>query len=79
VSTRFWQAVAALAWTGLLLVAALVLAVHSHGIHRVSLSPPREGPPFVPDAPAASPSLTTSEERPPVLPRSRLLFRSMTY
>ena len=58
-STRFWQAVAALAWTGLLLVAALVLAVHSHSGHGISLSAPPEAAPVVQDAPLASPSLAT--------------------
>jgi hypothetical protein len=54
-SPRFWQGIAAAAWTGLLLVAALVLAVQSHGTHSVSLSPTPEAPPFAPDTPSASP------------------------
>ena len=52
-SVRFWQAVAAAAWAGLLLIAALVLAVESQSRYQV-----REAPVEAPrgiDAPSASP------------------------
>jgi hypothetical protein len=55
-SIRFWQIVAAAAWMGVLLVAALVLAFHSRAT-------PHVRPAWRPaaselDAPAASPRMT---------------------
>ena len=59
-STRFWQIVAAAAWMGVLLVAALVLALQSRTPHEVR-------PAWKPaaselDAPSASPRMTVGDD-----------------
>jgi len=60
-STRFWQIVSAAAWMGVLLVAALVLALQSRTPHEVR-------PAWKPaaselDAPSASPRMTVGDDR----------------
>ena len=59
-STRFWQIVAAAAWMGVLLVAALVLALQSRTPHEVR-------PTWKPaaselDAPSAFPRMTVADD-----------------
>ena len=56
-STRFWRMLAAAAWTGLLLIAALVLALESRGRYPMWDRPAPEGTPFGLEAPAASPPM----------------------